>query len=126
MFSVDLVKKIYNEIIKTTGGSFGIRDENLLKSSLMTPFQTFEGKEIYKTPEEKASKMLELIIKNHPFIDGNKRTAYVLFRLFLEINGLKLIASQDEKYEFIMKIASGKIGYKDILNWTKEHTKIVE
>ena len=126
MFSVDLVKKIHAEIIKTTGGSFGIRDENLLKSSLMTPFQTFGEKELYKTPEEKASKLLELIIKNHPFIDGNKRTAYVLFRLFLEINGLKLIASEDEKYELIMKIASRKLGYKDILNWTKEHTKSVE
>ena len=125
MFSVDLVKKIHVEIIKTTGGSLRIRNENLLKSSLMTPFQTFSGEELYKTPEEKASKLLELIIKNHPFIDGNKRTAYVLFRLFLEINGLKLIAPEEEKYSFIMKIASGELEYEDILRWVKEHIKSV-
>ena len=123
MFSLSFVDKLHKEIIKSTGGSYGIRDENILKSSLEQPFQTFEGKDLYKTTLEKASKLLELIIKNHPFIDGNKRIGYVLYRLFLEENGYIINATEEEKYQFIINIASGKMSYEEILNWTIEHTR---
>ncbi len=123
MFSLSFVDKLHKEIIKSTGGSYGISDENILKSSLEQPFQTFEGKDLYKTTLEKASKLLELIIKNHPFIDGNKRIGYVLYRLFLEENGYIINATEEEKYQFIINIASGKMSYEEILNWTIEHTR---
>ncbi len=123
MFEIEIVKQIHNEIIKETGGFYGLRDENLLTNSLKTPFQSFQGKDLYPTTEEKAAKLLELIIKNHPFVDGNKRTAYVLFRLFLEENNLIIKASEEEKYKFIMSIASGKLKFEEILNWVKIHTE---
>lgn len=123
MFEIEIVKQIHNEIIKETGGFYGLRDENLLTSSLKTPFQSFQGKDLYPTTEEKAAKLLELIIENHPFLDGNKRTAYVLFRLFLEENNLIIKASEEEKYKFIMSIASGKLKFEEILNWIKIHTE---
>ncbi len=123
MFSLKFVKNFHKEIIENTGGSLGIRDENILESSLKVPFQTFGNEELFSTPIEKASKLLELIIKNHPFVDGNKRTGYVLFRLFLEINGFKITATEEEKYKFIMDIAYRNIKYQEILKWTEKHTK---
>jgi len=117
MFEIEIVKQIHNEIIKETGGFYGLRDENLLISSLKTPFQSFQGKDLYLTTEEKAAKLLELIIK------GNKRTAYVLFRLFLEEINLIIKAFEEEKYKFIMSIASGKLKFEEILNWIKINTE---
>ena len=122
MFSIDLVNKIYSKIISETGGSYGIRDINLLKSALEMPFQTFEGKELYPSIEEKAAKLLEALIRNHPFVDGNKRTAFVLFTLYLELNGFHIEANEDEKFEFIMKIAESKYSYEEILKWIKTNT----
>jgi len=123
LFSTELVLRIHEEIIMETGGTLGVRDKNLLESSLKQPFQTFEEKELYPSAEEKAAKLIEAIIKNHPFIDGNKRVAYVLFRLFLEENGLKIIADEDEKFNFVTGIASGRYDFSEIIKWVKTHVK---
>jgi death-on-curing protein len=123
LFSKSVVLKLHKKIIRKTGGTFGIRDENLLMSSLNQPFQTFAGVELYPSVEEKAGKLLETIIKNHPFVDGNKRTAYVLFKLYLYRNNLKIIASEDEKYNFVMAIAEGKYNFEKIVEWIRKNTK---
>ncbi len=121
MFSIDLVKKIHDRIISETGGSYGVRDTNLLKSALEIPFQTFDGKELYPSTIEKALKLLELVIKNHPFVDGNKRTGYVLFTLYLELNNFYIKATEEEKYEFIMNIAKGRYNFQEMLKWAEIH-----
>lgn len=72
---------------------------------------------------EKAASLIESILVNHPFIDGNKRTGYTLLRLFLLSNDLDIIASQDNKYEFVINIASGTLKYDRILSWLKKNTK---
>jgi death-on-curing protein len=66
--------------------------------------------------------MVESILINHPFIDGNKRTGYTLLRLFLIKNGLDFTASQDNKYEFVIDIASGTLKYDGILTWLIANT----
>ncbi len=95
--------------VKQYGGSDEIRDENLLQSAISRPFQTFEGNELYPTPEEKACALLQSIITNHPFIDGNKRTGYLAYRLLLLNSGKDIKATQAEKYKFVIAIASGKM-----------------
>ena len=70
-----------------------------------------------------AASLIESILNNHPFIDGNKRTGYVIFRLFLINNGIDIKATQQEKYEFVMSIASGKKRFDEIVNWLEKHTK---
>jgi len=107
--------------IKEFGGSSELRDEGLLDSAISRPFQTFEGKDLYPSPEEKACALLESIINNHPFVDGNKRTGYLAYRLLLLSHDKDLKASQVEKYEFVMKVASGEIKYQEMLQWTKSH-----
>lgn len=66
---------------------------------------------------DKAAALIESIVLNHPFIDGNKRTGYVLMRLLLLNEGLDISASQDDKYEFVISIAKGEYDYNQIINW---------
>lgn len=100
-------EQIHKILIDRFGGSHGIRNQGALLSALSRPFQTFDGKELYVTPIQKAAALIESILVNHPFIDGNKRTGYVLMRLLLIENSYDIQASQDEKYQFVVRIASG-------------------
>ena len=121
MINLDDVLNIHEFLINKFGGSHGIRDKSLLESALSRPFQTFAQDDLYKSHAEKAAALVESIISNHPFIDGNKRTGYVLMRLYLLGNGLDIIASQDEKYKFLIAIASGHISLEKIVKWIEQH-----
>ncbi len=81
--STDEVLAIHANLIRRYGGLSGVRDRGLLESALARPFQSFNGEDLYPSLEQKAAAILESIVKNHPFIDGNKRTGYVLMRLLL-------------------------------------------
>lgn len=123
MISKAQAELIHQLLITEFGGSSGIRDEQLLESALSRPFQTFDGRELYPTPIQKAAALLESILVNHPFIDGNKRTGYVLMRLLLIQSGLDIKASEEEKYQLVIRVASGKSNYKDIIYWLDHFTK---
>lgn len=121
MISLTEAREIHAVLIESFGGSQGIRDQSLLESALNRPFQTFDGKELYPTPVEKAAAILESIVQNHPFVDGNKRTGYVLARLTLMSARFDIHASQDDKYEFVLKISTSSLDYESIKNWLKAH-----
>jgi len=122
MIPIKEVEQIHKLLIDTFGGSHGIRDLSALESALVRPFQTFDNKELYSTPIDKAASLIESILNNHPFIDGNKRTGYVLARLFLLQNGVDIKANQQDKYEFVMNIASGKMRFEEIASWLQKHS----
>jgi len=123
MISIQEVEQIHKILIDTFGGSHGMRDLNALKSALARPFQTFDNKELYPRAIDKAACLLESILSNHPFLDGNKRTGYVIARLYLINNGADIFASEAEKYEFIIDIASRKIIFDQIVKWLEDHVK---
>ena len=102
---------IHKILIERFGGSDGIRDEGAMESAIQRPYSTFDNQELYKSIEEKAAAIIESILINHPFVDGNKRTGYTLMRLLLMNEGKDIIASEDEKYQFVIDIASGKLKY---------------
>ena len=122
MITVTEAEKIHKILIDNFGGSQGIRDLGSLESALARPFQSFGNEELYPSLILKAAALLESILINHPFIDGNKRTAYTLVRLFLNSNSLDFSASQDEKYDFIISTASGKKDFDSIAEWLTIHT----
>ncbi len=122
MISLQEVEKIHQILILEFGGANGIRDKDFLDSALARPFQTFDGKELYPTPLDKAASLIESILINRPFVDGNKRTGYVLMRLLLLHNKLDIVASQEEKYSFVMDIASGYSNFETIVKWLANHT----
>ena len=116
------VELLHRILIDKFGGSHGIRDKAALESAISRPFQTFDGNDLYPSVLEKSASLIESILINHPFIDGNKRTGYTLLRLYLIQNGLDINASQDNKYEFVIDIASGTLKYEGILSWLKSNT----
>jgi death on curing protein len=122
MIDLQEVFEIHQVLIKEFGGLQGVRDEGLLKSAIERPFSGFSETEFYPTPEEKAGAVLESVIKNHPFIDGNKRTGYVLMRLILMQFGKDIAATQDEKYSFVIEVASGQIDFQEIVAWIRNRT----
>ncbi len=83
MIQIEEVINIHDILIDRFGGSHGIRDHNALESAINRPFMTFDQKELYPTQTEKAAALIESLISNHPFLDGNKRIGYVMMRYFL-------------------------------------------
>jgi death-on-curing protein len=83
MINIQDAIHVHEILIDKFGGAKGVRDLSLLESALSRPFQTFDQKDLYPTPIEKSAALIESILINHPFIDGNKRIGYVLMRLLL-------------------------------------------
>ena len=115
---------IHQLLIEEFGGATGIRDEGLLKSALERPFSRFGSTEFYPEDEQKAAAILESIVTNHPFIDGNKRTGYVLMRLLLLEFGKDIKASQEEKYGFVTDVASGQLSFDQIVVWIRQNSML--
>ena len=120
-FSKDKVKLLYKLMVEETGGSFGIRTEDLLDSALEGIFQTFDGKELYSTKEEKGARLGYSLISSHAFINGNKSIGMYVMLTFLEVNGIHIDCTDEEIVETGLAVASGQKGYDDLLVWVKEH-----
>ena len=120
--SKEQVIKIHNMLISQIGGSDGIRDEGLLDSALNAPFQTFDGDYIYRTIKAKAAKLGYFLVKNHPFIDGNKRIGILVMITFLEINGVEVTCTDEELITLGLDLADGTIDDEDLLNWIIDHS----
>lgn len=117
MIELQDVLNIHNILIDKFGGSKGIRDDGSLESAINRPFATFGNQDLYPTPSDKAAAILESILINHPFVDGNKRTAYVLMKLILLDSGFDVVADQDEKYKMIISASTGEMRFIDIKTW---------
>ena len=120
-FSDDKVKLLYKLMMEETGGSSGIRDEALLDSALNGIFQTFDGKELYPTKEEKGAMLGYSLISNHAFVDGNKRIGVYVMLTFLEVNGIRIECTDNELIELGLGVAAGNIKYEEILDWILIH-----
>lgn len=117
------VLMLHNQLIEATGGSKGIRDERMLESALMNPYQSFGGIELYPSIQAKAAQLCFGIVKDHPMIDGNKRLGTHVMLVFLALNGYELSYSQKELSDTILSLAAGKLQSEDILQWIIEHQK---
>lgn len=112
--------KIHIQIINEFGGIHGIRNKALLKSALANPLQTFAGLDLYPSVFDKAVQLCFGIIKNHPFLDGNKRTGLHLMFILIHINGLKIDIAHNELTDIIFKVADGTFNRQDFLQALKE------
>lgn len=117
------VLMLHEQLIKATGGSTGIRNEGMLDSALMNPFQSFGGEELYPSIQAKAAQLCFGLVKNHAMIDGNKRLGAHVMLVFLALNGYELSYSQEELVEIILALAAGEKNVEDILKWIIEHEK---
>ena len=112
---------LHEQLIAETGGSSGLRDEGMLDSALNTPFQTFAGKDVYPSLQQKAARLCFGLVKNHPFVDGNKRIGAHVMLVFLALNGIELQHTQTELSEVILQLAAGTLQSADLLDWILSH-----
>jgi len=121
MITLKEVIQLHNEIIGLSGGGNGLRDEGSLMAALGRPYATFDQNDLYPTAIEKAAAIFESIVINHPFIDGNKRTSYVLMRLILREDGRDISATEDEKYKLVIAASTGQIRFDEIKAWLEKN-----
>ena len=112
---------LHEQLIAETGGSSGLRDEGMLDSALNTPFQTFAGKDVYPSLQQKAARLCFGLVKNHPFVDGNKRIGAHVMLVFLALKGIELQHTQTELSEVILQLAAGTLQSTDLLDWILSH-----
>ena len=112
---------LHSVLIAESGGSDGVRDEGLLDSAVNTPFQTFSGQDLYPTVLDKAVRLGFGLIRNHPFIDGNKRIGTHAMLVFLNLNSITLSYEDDELISTILSVASGEMDADGLLKWIQQH-----
>lgn len=117
--TIEEILRLHFQVIKDYGGSHGVRDEGRLLSVEQAPQQAVFGEEQYKTVFDKAAVYLRNIIADHPFVDGNKRTAVTVCGVFLLRNGYKLTAAPKELEDFAVTVATDHLDAPVIAAWLK-------
>ena len=112
---------LHQQLINEIGGSPGLRDEGLLESALAAPFQNFGGIDAYPSLQQRAGRLADGLVNNHPFVDGNKRIGAHTMLVFLALNGIELSYTQEELASLFIAVASGDKGYEDVLDWLISH-----
>ena len=124
--SKELTLAIHSRQLAEHGGADGVRDEGLLDSALGRPRNRFAYEDPTPTTAELAASYAFGIARNHAFIDGNKRTAYVVCRTFLILNGSDLTADRVERYHKFLSLAAGTLSEAELAAWLAAHTKSVD
>ncbi len=112
---------IHDRQLAEHGGSSGVRDESLLDSALARPQQLHAYGDPAPDLADLAASLAFGIARNHPFIDGNKRTAHVCYRAFLVLNGADLIAGDEDKYVTTLALAEGSLPEANFAAWLRQH-----
>lgn len=119
-----LIIAIHDRQLAEHGGTSGMRDETLLESALARPMQLHAYGEPAPDLADLAASLAYGLAKNHPFLDGNKRTAFVACRTFLKLNGADYAATAEEKFKTFLALADGNISEKDLANWLRERIQL--
>jgi len=110
---------LHARLIQRTGGSGGVREMGLLESALARPRATFGGNDLYPNLWSNVAALMHSLVKNHPFVDGNKRTALTATGMFLEMNGHRLVASNEQAFEFTQQAARSKVEPEEMSEWLR-------
>jgi len=120
---LERVQEIHENQIRLYGGSMGIRDVGLLESAVAMPRATFGGYYLHEDLFEMAAAYLYHLVQNHPFIDGNKRVGLATAVTFLKVNGIPVIADEDEAAEMVLSVAQGQADKSAIADFLRQNSK---
>jgi death-on-curing protein len=118
-----LALAIHERQLAEHGGSAGVRDEALLESALARPQQLFAYGDPPPDVAALAASLAFGLARNHPFVDGNKRTAHVCYRVFLALNDVEFDASEEDKYVQMIALAEGRLSEADFADWLRRHLR---
>ena len=121
--SIEEVFQIHQAVIRRAGTKASVCDFALLHSSIERPKATFGGKDLYPTIFSKAAGLLQSLCLNHPFTDGNKRTAWLATKRFLFINGYHLKSLKLDAVDFMIYVDNSKPSINEISSWLKKHSR---
>lgn len=121
ILSKEQILLLHTQLLEETGGSDGVRDDGLLDSALNAPFHSFGSTDVYPSIQQKAARLGYGLVKNHAFVDGNKRIGAHAMLVFLALNKVELDYTQEELSDIFLKIAAGESGFEDLLHWITAH-----
>lgn len=124
VLTLEQLLEIHALVVESTGGSAGLRDLGRLEAAIATQTQNVFGEEVYPKLIDKAAAMIRGIIADHPFVDGNKRTAMLVGLTLLGVNGMHFTAISGEIGNFAVKVATDKLDIPLIVAWLHEHTSV--
>lgn len=113
--------ELHRRVIEQSGGASGIRDLGMAESALAQPLMSFGGVELYTTLAEKAAALGYSLVRNHAFVDGNKRIGHAAMETFLVLNGSELNADVDKSESIILKLAAGELDRETFTAWVVGH-----
>jgi death-on-curing protein len=126
LLTLEEILIIHDRVIRQFGGSHGVRDVGLLQSAIERPKAGFGDFEAYPDIFMKAAVLGFSLLKNHPFIDGNKRTSVTATLIFLRENNIRLKVETHEIKKLALDIANNKLQEKEVASWLKKYSHQVE
>ncbi len=124
--SAEQILFLHSRVIEETGGTHGVLDLGMMLSALARPRATFEGKELYPDLFTKTAALMDSLVRHHPLVDGNKRSAIAAAGIFLLINHFQLLVENNEMVRFTMACAQSKLSLDEIAGWFKQYSARVE
>lgn len=113
---------LYDAVMARSGGFVGLANRAALEAALAQPQATFDQQDLYPSLTEKAAALGFALIRNHPFVDGNKRIGHAAMDLFLILNGWEIAASVDAQEQLILQLAAGDLERPDLVAWLQQHS----
>ena len=120
---IDYVLREQEKIVDDAGGLHGVRDMHLLLSALGQPLQSFGGQDLYPDLISKAAALGYFLIRNHPFVDGNKRIGHAMMEWVLRANQLEMVKEIDDQERTILAVAAGEWNLDELTHWLRERVR---
>jgi death on curing protein len=117
------VVDLHRRLVAAMGGAAGVRDLGALDSAVAQPKATFGGLDLYPTLVEKAGALCFSLVRNHPFVDGNKRVGHAAMETFLVLNGSEIDAGVEDQERLMLDLAAGRIDLPHLTDWLRQHLK---
>jgi death-on-curing protein len=119
--TIEEVLNLHGLVLQQSGGTEGLRDQGLLESAVAQPSLTFGGEDLYPSLADKASALAYSLVRNHPFVDGNKRVGHAALETRLVLNGHELKAEVDDQEQVVLRVAGGTIAREEFTEWIRAH-----
>lgn len=123
--SIRWIMTVHVRLVREFGGSIGVREVGLIDSARLRPLTSFGGELVYKTPSTRAGVLWLGLIRNHGFVDGNKRTATATMARWLVLEGYRLRSGQDDLVEMAVAIAEKRVEVEQVADWLAQHATTI-